>query len=131
MLKRKIKIIKLTRRGFSLTELMFGGFILLVVIIATLSSTIHSMFLNESSRNIVIAANDVQYVLEQIKTQSFSNISTYIQNYSSVQFANLPSENITFPNPSYGLSLDTITVNISWNERNATRNYSITTCFAQ
>jgi Tfp pilus assembly protein PilV len=125
------KILKLTRRGFSLTELMFGVFILVVVIIATLSSAINSMFLNESSRNIVIAANDVQYALEQIKTQSFSNIQNYIQNYSATKFTNLPGENITFPSPSYGTDLDTITVTITWNERNATRTYSVTTCFAQ
>jgi len=129
MLKRKVII--LTRGGFSLIELMFGVSILLVVIIAALSSTINSMFLNESSRNIVIAANDVQYVSEQIKTQSFSNIPSYIQNYSPNQFNNLPNENITFPSPSYGSSLDTITIQINWNERNATRTFSITTRFAQ
>jgi len=129
MMRRKI--VKLTRRGFSLIELMFGVSILLVITIATLSATINSMLLNESSRNIVTAANDAQYALEQIKTQSYGNIPNYIQNYPSNQFSNLPSENITFPNPSYGSSLDTITVRIDWNERNSTRTFSITTCFAQ
>lgn len=123
--------IKLSCRGFSLIELMFGVFVLLVVIIAALTSTINSIFLNESSRNIVIAANDAQHVLEQIKTQSFSNIPNYIQNYSSYQFSNLANENITFPSPSYGSNLDTITIQINWNERNATRTYAITTRFAQ
>lgn len=125
------KIIKLTCGGFSLIELMFGVSILVVVIIATLSAAINSIFLNESSRNIVIAANDAQYALEQIKMQNFSNIPNYIQNYSSNQFSNLPNENITFSNPSYGSNLDTITIQINWNERNATRTYSTTTRFAQ
>ncbi len=128
---QKRKIIKLTRRGFSLIELMFGVSILLVTIIAALSSTINSMFLSESSRNLVTASNDAQYVLEQIKTQSFSNIPTYISSISSSKFNNLSGETVTFPGPAYTSNLDTITVQINWNERNATRTFSITTRFAQ
>jgi len=136
MVKRKI--IKLTRRGFSLIELMFGIFILLVTIIAALSSTINSMFLNESSRNIVTASNDAQYVLEyvleQIKTQGFSNVPTYISGFSpatSGMVLKLSGEGVTFPSPVYTSNLDTITVNITWNERNTARTFSITTRFAQ
>ncbi|MDD5477558.1 MAG: prepilin-type N-terminal cleavage/methylation domain-containing protein [Candidatus Omnitrophica bacterium] len=125
------KIIKLRCRGFSLIELMFGVSILLVTIIAALSSTIGSMFLNESSRNLVTAANDAQYVLEQIKAQSFSNISTYISGFSPTKFNNLLGETVTFPGPVYTANLDTITVDITWNERNAARTLSITTRFAQ
>lgn len=124
-------IIKLTRRGFSLIELMFGVSILLVTIIAALSSSINSMFLSESSRNLVTASNDAQYVLEQIKTQSFSNISNYISSFSPTEFNNLSGERVTFPNPVYTSNLDTIAVNIAWSERNATRTFAITTRFAQ
>ncbi len=120
-----------SKRGFSLIELMFGVSILLIAIIAALSSTTNSMFLSESSRNIVTASNDAQYVLEQIKTQSFSNIPAYISSFSSTKFNNLPAETVTFPSPAYTLNLDTITVNITWSERNATRTFSITTRFAQ
>ena len=109
-MNRKKKIIKLGRTGFSLIELMF---------------------LNESSRNIVTAANDAQYALEQIKAQSFSNIPAYISNYSPAQFTNLPNENITFPGPAYTATLDTITAQITWNERNAARTLAITTRCAQ
>jgi len=120
-----------TKKGFSLIELMFGVSILLVVIIAALSSAINSMFLSESSRNLVTASNDAQYVLEQIKTQSFSNISTYISTFPSTKFSNLSGEAVTFPSPAYTSNLDTITVTIAWSERNATRTFSITTLFAQ
>jgi len=122
---------KLTRGGFSLIELMFGVSILLVTIIAALSATINSMFLSESTRNLVTASNDAQYVLEQIKSQSFSNIPTYISGFPSTKFNNLSGETVTFPSPVYTSNLDTLTVNITWNERNAARAFSITTCLAQ
>lgn len=125
------KIISLASKGFSLIELMFGVSILLIVTIAALSTFINSMFLNESSRNLVTAANDAQYVLEQISSQGFSNIPTYISTYSSGQFTNLPAETITFPNPVYTPTLDTITVQINWNERNASRTFALTTRYAQ
>ena len=120
-----------TKKGFTLIELMFGVSILLVVIIASLSSVINSMLLGESSRNIVTASNDAEYVLEQIKAQSFSSISTYVSNFSSTKFNNLPDEQVTFPSPIYTANLDTIAVNISWSERNVTRTFSVTTRFAQ
>lgn len=110
---------------------MFGVAILLVTIIAALSSTIGSVFLNESSRNLVTASNDAQYVLEQIKAQSFNDIPAYVSGFSSTKFNNLPQETVTFPGPVYTANLDTITVNIAWNERNAARTFSITTRFAQ
>lgn len=112
-------------------ELMFGVAILLVTLIAVLSSVIGSVFLNESSRNLVTASNDAQSVLEQIKTQSFSNIPAYISGFSPAEFNNLPGETVSFPDPVYTANLDTITVNITWNERNAAKNFSITTRFAQ
>jgi len=117
-------------KGFSLIELMFGVVILLIVTIAALSTFINSMFLNESSRNLVTAANDAQYALEQIRAQDFNNIQTYISGYNTT-FTNLSGESITFPSPVYTSTLDTITAQITWNERNATRTFSITTRFAQ
>ena len=125
------KIRKLSRKGFTLVEVITGFSMSLLIILAALLSFINCMFLNETSRNIVTAANDVQYVLEQIKAQSFSNIPTYISNYSSAQFNNLSDENISFPNPIYGSNLDTITVQVNYNERNTTKTLSITTYFAQ
>ncbi|HNW39613.1 MAG TPA: prepilin-type N-terminal cleavage/methylation domain-containing protein [Candidatus Omnitrophota bacterium] len=121
---------KTRNKGFTLIELMVGVAILLIVIIATLGSFIYCMLLNESSKNIAMASNDAQYALEQIKNISFNNIPAYIQNYPSTQFANLPNESITFPNPVYTSTLDTIVVEITWNERNVQKTFTLTTCFA-
>ncbi len=121
----------LARKGFSLIETMLSVSILLIVIIAAVLAIISSTFLIESSRNLVTASNDAQYVLEQLKTQSFSNIQTYVSDYPADGFSNLPQESISFPNPVYTANLDTITVQVTWNERNAARTFSITTRFAQ
>ncbi len=126
-----LNFIKSGHKGFSLIELMFGIFILSVVIIGALVAFINCMFLNEFNRHLVIAANDAQYALEQIKAENFSNISTYIAGYPAGKFTNLSGENVTFPNPSYTSTLDTITVQITWNERQATKTFSITTRVAQ
>ena len=135
------KILKLRNKGFTLIELMFGISILLIAIIASLSAFINCMFLNESSRNLTTAVHDAEYVLEQIRAQEGPNdISSYISSYPSAQFPqikSLPNENITFfPNPvytptSFTQTLDTITVQISWDERNVQKTFSITTCFAK
>lgn len=114
-----------------MVEMMFGASILLVAILAVLYSFISLMSLNESSKNLTTAVNDAQYALEQIKSQSFNNIPAFISSYSPTQFANLSNENITFPGPVYTSTLDTITVQITWNERNATKTFSTTTRFAQ
>jgi len=122
---------KIDSRGFSLVELVFGVAILLIVAIGGLGSFINCMLLNRSNRDTGIAATDAQYVLEQIKAQGFSDISSYISGYPADQFTNLPGEVVSFPNPSYTSTLATITVQITWNERNAARNFSLTTRFAE
>lgn len=121
----------LGKKSFTLIELMFGISILLIVIIVSLGAFINSMLLNESSRNLTIAAQDAQYVLEQIKGQTFANISTFIAGYPSGQFSNLPNESVTFPLTSFSANLATITIQVTWDERNTTRNFSLTSRFAQ
>jgi prepilin-type N-terminal cleavage/methylation domain-containing protein len=118
---------RLKRRGFTLIELMFGVLILLVVIIAALLSFIHSMLLNEASNNLTIAVNDAQYVLEQIKA-----LDDYddIPSYTPPTLNNLINETITL-NRTIGTNISTITVNVSWQERQNTRSFSLATCIAK
>ncbi len=114
-------------------ELMLGVSILLVAILAALFSFINSMFLGESSRNLVAAANDAQYVLEQIKaldydTQIATNFST---SYTPPTFTNLNNEVIAFnPAPTIGSTISKIVVKVSWIERQNNRSFSLATYFA-
>ncbi len=113
-------------------ELMIGVSILLVAVLAAALSLINSMFLSESSRNLVIAANDAQYVLEQIKeldydTQIAANFST---NYTLPAFTNLNNEVVAFdPAPVTGSAISKITVKVSWIERQNNRSFSLATYF--
>lgn len=115
-------------RGFTLLELMVAVAILLIVITGLLTAFINCILLNESNNNLVKAANDAQYVLEQIKALAYTDISAY----SYPTFNNLPSETITLTRPgSISDPLRTITVAVSWQERTQTRSFSLATYFAK
>lgn len=121
--------------GFTLVELMFAVVILLVSILALLSGFVGSLFLNNSSSNLTIAVNDAQHVLEQIKGL---NYTTCIQTnfaggcYTLPVFTNLPSETVSLnPSPTIGSSISKITVEISWQEKQNTRSFSLATYIAK
>lgn len=115
------------KRGFTLIELLAAIAILLVIISGSLLGFLQLMFLGDSSRNLMMGVNDAQYVLEQIKSEPYASISSY----SAPNLKNIgPSESITL-NRNVGASLATITVNVNWQERNQTRNYSLSTCIAK
>lgn len=122
---------KLTRRGFSLVETLISVAILLIVIVAAILAITTSTFLIEASRNLATASGDAQYALEQIKALSFDDIPAYIAAYPSDYFSNLPQESVSFPGPVYTANLATITVRVSWEERNAQKEFSITTRMAK
>ncbi|KPK96933.1 MAG: hypothetical protein AMJ95_11700 [Omnitrophica WOR_2 bacterium SM23_72] len=105
---------------------MVGIVILLIVISGCLMTYIHCIALNDSSQNLFVAINDAQYVLEQMKSLAFGDISTYV----APVFSNLPSETITLSR-SIGTSMATVTVTVSWQERQRSRTFSITTYLAK
>jgi prepilin-type N-terminal cleavage/methylation domain-containing protein len=116
----------LNKRGFSLLELMIGVAIILIVLVGSLLAFVQLMLLNESSRNLVIAANDAQYILEQMKNEAFEDLEGYI----APAFNNLNPEVVTLTK-NIGSNIATITVDISWQERKDARNFSLSTCFAK
>ncbi len=114
-------------------ELMFGVFVLLVAIIAALSSFINCAFLSESSRNLATAANDAQYVLEQIKAWDYDTriAINFPSDYTLPTFT-LKDEDVDFePSPTIGSSISKITVKVSWTERQKSRSFSLATYFAK
>ncbi len=114
------------KKGFSLIELLIAVAIVLVVLVGSLLAFVQLMLLNESSANLVIAANDAQFVLEQMKNEAYEDLSSY----APPTFSNLSSETVTLTR-NIGTSIATITVNISWQERQNARNFSLSTCFAK
>lgn len=100
--------------------------ITLLVITGAALSFVQLVFLADSSVNLTIAANDAQYVLEQLKGIAYGTISSY----SAPVFYNLPGESITLSR-SVGANLATITVDVNWQERNQARNFSLSTYIAK
>ena len=116
---------KLKRRGFSLVELMIGVAILVIAITGMLLTYVHCMLLNEASRSLATATNDAQYVLEHMRSLTYSALA----GYTPPAFTNLPAEAISLTR-SIGATLATITVTVSWQERQGARSFSITTYIA-
>lgn len=114
------------KRGFTLAELILTVAITLLVITGSALSFVHLMFLADSSVNLTIAANDAQYILEQLKGVAYGEISSY----SAPVFYNLPGEAVTLSR-SVGANLATLTVDVNWLERNQARNFSLSTCIAK
>jgi len=109
-------------KGFTLLELMVATAILVFVITGLLATLVYCILLNETNNNLVIAANDAQYVLEQMKTLAYDELD----DYAPQQFTNLPNETIADPQVNEIKSgIKEITLNVSWLERKRQRNFSL------
>ncbi len=107
---------------------MFTSALLLISITALLYTFVNCIFLNASNKELLTAANDAQYVLEQIKSRAFSDI---IGDYAPPNLANLQDESISVPaETSIGSSgrVKEVEVNVSWTDkRRRAREYVLTT----
>lgn len=115
-------------RGFTLSELMIASAILLVAILGLLAVLINCLFLNEANNNLIIAVNDAQYVLEQIKCLAYSDIAAY----APPEFINLNSETISLTRNYIDLNkLVEVTVDVNWVERQRNKNFQLSTRIAR
>jgi prepilin-type N-terminal cleavage/methylation domain-containing protein len=112
-------------KGFNLVELMIASGILLIVLSGLMVTFVYGILLNESNNNLVIATNDAQYVLEQIKGLAYSAISSY----PAPTFYNLNNETITLSR-SIGTRIAEVTVDVSWTERQRQRSFRLSTRIA-
>jgi type II secretory pathway pseudopilin PulG len=112
--------------GLTLLEVVFTSAILLIAITALLYTFVNCILLNASNKELLTAANDAQYVLEQIKSRAFSDI---IGDYAPPNLANLQNETISVPaEASISSRVKEVTVNVSWTDkRRRARSYVLTT----
>lgn len=113
-------------KGFTLSELMIAAAILLIAVLGLLAAFINCMLLNESNNNLVTAVNDAQYILEQLKGLSYSEIAAY----TPPVLNNLSNETISLSR-SIGTRIAEVTVGVSWTERQRSRNFQLSTRIAQ
>jgi len=115
---------KAKNKAFTLLELLMALGILVIAILAVLSCFINCLFLNESNNNLVIAANDAQYVLEKIKALPYDSIA----GYTPPVFNHLNNEAVSLSdNHAVGLNLWEVAVDVSWAERQRSRNFTLST----
>ena len=119
-------MMKSSSKGVTLLELMISVAILLIVISGLFVTFVYCILMNESNNNLVKAANDAQYVLEQVKGLDYDSISTY----SAPEFSNLPSETINLSRVP-GSQITEVTVNVNWVERQRQRNFQLSTRIAR
>lgn len=120
-------MINLFKKGVTLLELMVAAAILVMVISGLLITFISCMLMNEANNNLVIAVNDAQYAMEQIKGLAYDNI---LSGYTAPSFTNLNNENITTASRVIDSYLKEVTVNVTWTERGRNRLFSLSTRIA-
>ncbi len=116
----------MNNKGFNLIELLIAVAIILIVLVGSLLAFVQLMLLNESSRNLVIAANDAQYILEEMKNLAYDDLNSYVPK----ELDSLEAEDVEL---IYNIESDitTVTVNVTWQERQNERDFSLATCFTR
>lgn len=104
---------KKPKQGFSLSEVMIAAAFLLIALATLLRVFVACGILNESNYNLIIAMNDAQHVLEQIRGLTYSAVDAY----TPPAFNNLTNETITITRTTVGSNLKEVIVNVSWTER--------------
>ena len=102
---------KLRDKGISLAEILVAVAILALVITGVLSTAITCLISNKRNNHLVKAANDAQYVLEQIKGLPYSAIASY----TVPAFTNLRNESVAITR-GVGTYIADITVTVQWKE---------------
>jgi len=120
------EMLKKSQHGFTLMELMLAVAILMIAITGLLATYIYGILMNTANKNLIIATNDAQYIMEQIKGVDYGNIT----NYDPPDFYNLDSETISLSR-NIGTAIAQVTVTVNWHERQTQRNLSVTTYIAK
>lgn len=106
---------------------MITSAILLIAIAGLLSVYVNALLLDETNHEKVIAANDAQYVLEQVKGTAFADI----EDYHSPVLNNLQNEDISDPTVTAvpgSTRVKEVTVTVNWTgKRGRAGSFSLTT----
>ncbi len=113
-------------KGFTLLELLIASTILLFAISGLLYAFVSAQVMSESNRNLVTAANDAQFVLEQMKNLSYSQLGAY----ALPAFTHLNDETLTLTR-TIGPKTADVTVTVNWTERQRSRSFQLATRFAK
>jgi len=128
------------KRGFTLLELIIGMVILVTAIVSLIAAYIGCFTLNQSARNLTIAINDGQTVMEEIRKTNIPDSITS-QDWTTWASTNPPdgggcnrleNESITVTYPS-GIAATPlqVLVTVNWKEKNRTRSTQLVTLISE
>jgi prepilin-type N-terminal cleavage/methylation domain-containing protein len=126
MREERMKTPRLKNKGFALAELLVAAAIMSIAVTGLLALAISCMVLNETNNNLVTAAHDAQYVLEQIKGVAYSDITSY----TAPSLNNLNNETITITFEP-GSKVTGVEVDVGWTQMQGERHFVLYTRFAK
>jgi prepilin-type N-terminal cleavage/methylation domain-containing protein len=113
------------QKGMTLPELLLAASILAFAIAGILLLFVNCSLLNESNRNLTIAASHAQFVMEDIKNSNFATLQADIDagnwNWTAdiISAQNLtPLDNESIATQATGAGVLDITVTVLWQDRN-------------
>ena len=118
--------------GFSLIEALASVGLCALVIFVLVAVLNYSLYLNAYSKDRLIAMNDARRITEQVRTVADTNglsgagsVTSPTTPWSSLLSNKLPSESVQVT--TSGSDPLTVTVRISWLEKNRTENFQFAT----
>lgn len=109
-------------RGFTLIELMVTALIVLTAICGLLLAIYNRVALDGLNKHRVIAVNDAQSCLEEIKALSYDNI---ISSYN----CSCENDSVTVTGQGTNLKMVTVVINRPWRQKN--ESFSVSTLIAK
>lgn len=119
------------KKGFTLVEVLIVSLFLVTVIVSILYFLNYTLYLNEVSRNSVVALNDACSVVENIKNidpfSAANLLAVYPDGGVIAGFSNLNSESVQIDYANLAGDPIVATVTVSWQGKDRTRTESIST----
>ncbi|MDD2752007.1 MAG: hypothetical protein PHN59_02640 [Candidatus Omnitrophica bacterium] len=129
---------QLNNKGFTLWELMLASAILIFALSGLLMLFSNCVLLNEANRNLSVAVNHAQYIMEGIRHLSFANIGpqvaagTWDWNLATLTAAGmspLSNESIVSTTPNQAANPVSVTVTVNWQDRGRARTVALNSQF--
>ena len=114
---------KKNNKSFTLPELLIAAIIMAVAFLMILTIYANCSYLDEASRNLIVATSHADFVMEDIRNTTFSNISTNISNgnwnwnSTNITAAQLtPMNNESIATQVSGTNPLDVTVTVTWRD---------------
>lgn len=115
---------QLKTKAFTLIELMVAISILALMAVSLLTAYTSCLLLSSLNNNLVRAANDAQFVLEELSGLSYDDIDSYVV----PDFDNLKDQVVTI-GITGGAGKKSVVVEVAWDQAGRDSNFKLFTVF--